>query len=50
MKHIDFINKKLGKNTILFGSQSIGKQEDKRKLYKKSPNYTTDWNDLATVI
>ncbi|HEX8734949.1 MAG TPA: DUF4113 domain-containing protein [Pyrinomonadaceae bacterium] len=48
MKAIDEINRKFGKDTVRFGCvQTEGKW--KMKQTRKSPCYTTNWNELLTV-
>lgn len=49
MQAIDRINKKLGIRKIRLGSQDL-QRTWKMKQERLSPNYTTRWNDLITVI
>ncbi len=49
MKALDKINKKYGKSTIYLASEGF-KKEWMARSNKKSPNYTTQWNELAIAI
>ena len=58
MKMLDDINTKMGKMTLFYGSQGIVKYSGRKKIkknkwkmrsFKKSPFYTTSWNDILKV-
>lgn len=48
MQVLDNINRKYGKSTIHLAAEGFGKEWLARS-HKKSPNYTTQWNELAVV-
>lgn len=48
MQTLDSLNKKLGKNSIFIASQGIDKSWQSQSQ-KRSPHYTTDWNELPIV-
>ena len=49
METLDRINKKYGKSTIHLAAEGF-KKEWLARSNKKSPNYTTQWNELAIAI
>ncbi len=48
MKAIDEINQKFGKDTVRFGSVKT-EGNWKMKQTRKSPSYTTNWQELLVV-
>lgn len=48
MQTIDQINSRMGRDKIRLGVEGL-KQEWKTKSEKRSPRYTTNWNELPTV-
>jgi len=48
MQVIDSMNQKYGKSTVRFGSEGFERQWVMRSD-KKSPAYTTNWNDLIEI-
>ncbi len=48
MKAMDQINSKFGKDTVRFGGVKTSGRW-KMKQTRKSPNYTTSWNEMLTV-
>ena len=48
MKAIDRINARMGRDTIKFGVSGF-KQNWKTKFDKRSPRYTTNWNEILNV-
>ncbi len=48
MKAMDEINRKFGKDTVRFGGVKT-EGDWKMKQARKSPGYTTNWNELLTV-
>lgn len=49
MKAMDNINRKYGKSTIHLAAEGF-KKEWLARSHKKSPNYTTQWDELAIVV
>lgn len=49
MNLLDGVNKKFGKSTVFMAAEGMQKKW-KMKQEHKSPGYTTDWNDLPSVI
>ena len=48
LENVDFINKKMGRNTIKFLAQGLAKRE-KLKQENLSPCYTTRWEDILKI-
>jgi DNA polymerase V len=48
MQTIDQINSRMGRNKVRFAVEGL-KQEWKTKFEKRSPQYTTSWDELPTV-
>ena len=48
MEIIDEINRLWGRNTIFYGVIGL-KREWQMKQARKSPHYTTGWNELLTI-
>ncbi|MDQ3817128.1 MAG: DUF4113 domain-containing protein [Acidobacteriota bacterium] len=48
MKAIDRINARMGRDTIKFGASGF-KQSWKTRFEKRSPRYTTNWNEILSV-
>jgi DNA polymerase V len=48
MQAVDAINRRMGRNTVRFAVEEL-KQQWKTKFEKRSPRYTTNWNELLTV-
>ncbi|GAC1366580.1 MAG: hypothetical protein NVSMB38_46090 [Ktedonobacteraceae bacterium] len=48
MEIIDEINRLWGRNTIFYGAIGL-KREWQMKQTRKSPHYTTRWNELLTI-
>jgi len=50
MQSIDQINRKMGKNSIKYASMGLNACPNWQTVFnKRSPAYTTDWNQLLTV-
>lgn len=49
MSVLDHINSKMGSNTLIFAAQGIERCWEMRTM-RKSPNYTTSWEELPSVI
>ncbi|MBN9543503.1 MAG: DUF4113 domain-containing protein [Alphaproteobacteria bacterium] len=49
MNVLDEINGKFGRNTLFFAAQGIN-GDWQPQCTKKSPNYTTCWDDLIKVV
>ena len=49
MLSIDNINKIMGPNTVFFAAEGISKAW-RMKSEKRSPEYTTKWEELALVM
>jgi len=49
MKTLDSINEKIGENTLYFAAEGVQKSW-RTRCSRKSPRYTTQWNELAKVI
>jgi DNA polymerase V len=51
MRVVDRVNSRLGRGTIRFAVEGLKNQQPQwqTKLEKRSPLYTTSWNDLLTV-
>ncbi len=46
---VDAINRKLGRDTVRFGAAKL-KDRWRMKSERRSPRYTTKWNELVTVV
>ena len=51
MKAMDCVNDRWGKGTVKVGSAKVGEEPRGRgmKRERRTPCYTTEWNDLPTV-
>lgn len=48
MAALDSINKKHGKNAVLYGAELVNDRWQMRQQFK-SPSYTTKWGELLTI-
>jgi DNA polymerase V len=48
MQAVDRLNRRMGRDTVRFAAAGL-RQQWKTKFEKRSPRYTTNWSDLATV-
>ncbi len=46
MKVMDDLNERMGRGTVLLVAQGLKNQDWAMKRGLKSPNYTTNWDDL----
>lgn len=50
MKALDAVNRKMGANTLKYAAAGLGEKQEWRTVFnRRSPAYTTDWNQIPVV-